>query len=66
MTLAFGDDEEERFGDDDWAHALGGVHVVLDVDGEIVAHARRCVERGAVDGRPAVADGLRRGGRDDS
>ena len=39
MTLAFGDDEEERFTDDDWAHALGGVHVVLDVDGEIVAHA---------------------------
>jgi aminoglycoside 2'-N-acetyltransferase I len=39
MTLAFGDDEEERFADDDWAHALGGVHVVLDLDGEIVAHA---------------------------
>jgi aminoglycoside 2'-N-acetyltransferase I len=39
MTLAFGDDEEERFGEDDWAHALGGVHVVVDIDGEIVAHA---------------------------
>jgi aminoglycoside 2'-N-acetyltransferase I len=39
MTVAFGDDEEERFTDDDWAHALGGVHVVLDIDGEIVCHA---------------------------
>ena len=39
MTLAFGDDDEEAFTDDDWAHALGGVHVVLDVDGEIVCHA---------------------------
>src|SRR6476646_10859070 len=39
MTLAFGDDEEERFRDEDWAHALGGVHVVVDIDGEIVAHA---------------------------
>ena len=39
MTLAFGDDEDERFTDADWAHALGGVHVVVDLDGEIVAHA---------------------------
>jgi aminoglycoside 2'-N-acetyltransferase I len=39
MTLAFGDDEEERFRDEDWLHALGGVHVVVDLDGEIVAHA---------------------------
>ncbi|HEX6867824.1 MAG TPA: GNAT family N-acetyltransferase [Candidatus Limnocylindrales bacterium] len=39
MTLAFGDDEEEAFSDDDWQHALGGVHVVLDIDGEIVSHA---------------------------
>ena len=39
MTLAFGDDEEERFRDEDWVHALGGIHVVVDLDGEIVAHA---------------------------
>jgi aminoglycoside 2'-N-acetyltransferase I len=39
MTLAFGDDEEERFRDEDWEHALGGVHVVVDLDGGIVAHA---------------------------
>jgi aminoglycoside 2'-N-acetyltransferase I len=36
---AFGDDEEEAFTEDDWAHALGGVHFVLDLAGEIVAHA---------------------------
>ncbi len=39
MTAAFGDDEDERFEDADWEHALGGVHVVVDVGGEIVAHA---------------------------
>ena len=39
MRVAFGTDEEERFSDDDWQHALGGVHFVLELDGEIVAHA---------------------------
>ena len=27
-----------RFGDDDWSHALGGVHVLATVDGELVGH----------------------------
>ncbi|MCY7418433.1 MAG: GNAT family N-acetyltransferase [Chloroflexi bacterium] len=39
MDIAFADDADEALGDDDWQHALGGVHVVLDVDGVIVAHA---------------------------
>jgi aminoglycoside 2'-N-acetyltransferase I len=39
MSVAFGADEEERFSDDDWQHALGGVHFVLELHGEIVAHA---------------------------
>ena len=39
MTLAFGEDEDERFTEADWAHALGGVHVVVELDGEILAHA---------------------------
>ena len=39
MVDAFGQDEDERFTDDDWGHAVGAVHFVLDVDGEIVAHA---------------------------
>jgi aminoglycoside 2'-N-acetyltransferase I len=39
MDEAFGSDEDERFTDDDWEHALGGVHFVLDVAGVIVTHA---------------------------
>ena len=39
LDAAFGDDAEERFTDDDWDHAVGGVHFVLDVEGEIVTHA---------------------------
>ncbi|MDQ3128323.1 MAG: hypothetical protein M3Q66_07730, partial [Chloroflexota bacterium] len=30
MQAAFGDDEDERFEDADWEHALGGTHVLLD------------------------------------
>lgn len=32
-------DGDERFTDEDWEHALGGVHFVLDADGDIAAHA---------------------------
>ena len=39
MTDAFGDEPNEAFGDHDWDHALGGTHVVLDIEGRIVAHA---------------------------
>ena len=39
MTDAFGSDEDERFTDDDWGHALGGTHFVLELGGEIVSHA---------------------------
>jgi aminoglycoside 2'-N-acetyltransferase I len=39
LVVAFGSDEEEAFGVDDWEHALGGIHFVLDIGGEIVAHA---------------------------
>ena len=43
---------DEGFSDDDWQHALGGVHFVLELDGSIVAHAA-VVERALeVDGRP--------------
>ena len=51
MDAAFGTGEE-AFADDDWAHALGGQHFVLDVDGEIVSHAS-VVERALeIGGRP--------------
>jgi aminoglycoside 2'-N-acetyltransferase I len=52
LERAFGSDEEERFTDADWDHSLGGVHFVLDVAGEIVAHAS-VVERDLhIGGRP--------------
>jgi aminoglycoside 2'-N-acetyltransferase I len=50
LTLAFGSDEEERFVDEDWQHAIGGLHFVLDVAGEIVAHAAVVERRIDIDG----------------
>ena len=56
MDLAFGDDPEEAFGDDDWDHALGGVHVVVVDDGLVVAHAA-LVERTLHAGTRALRTG---------
>jgi aminoglycoside 2'-N-acetyltransferase I len=39
LWAAFADDEDGAFTEDDWLHALGGVHFVYDVDGRIVSHA---------------------------
>lgn len=52
LEAAFGSDDDERFGDDDWDHALGGVHFVLDLAGEIVAHASVVERELHVGGRP--------------
>jgi aminoglycoside 2'-N-acetyltransferase I len=52
MVAAFGSDEDERFTDDDWAHAVGGTHFVLDLDGSIVAHASVVEREIQVAGRP--------------
>ena len=30
---------EGDFSDDDWAHALGGTHAIVEADGAVVAHA---------------------------
>jgi aminoglycoside 2'-N-acetyltransferase I len=49
---AFGDDEEERFTQEDWEHAIGGVHLILEVDGTIVAHASVVERRLEIGGRP--------------
>jgi aminoglycoside 2'-N-acetyltransferase I len=46
------EDEDEQFDDDDWQHALGGLHFVLDLDGEIVAHASVVERQIHVDGHP--------------
>ena len=39
LWAAFAKDEHGGFAEDDWRHALGGTHFVLDVDGVIVSHA---------------------------
>jgi aminoglycoside 2'-N-acetyltransferase I len=52
LVAAFGSDDDERFTDDDWDHALGGVHFVLELDGAIVAHASVVERELHVDGRP--------------
>ncbi len=52
LDTAFGTDEDERFTDADWDHAVGGVHFVLDLEGEIVAHASVVEREIHVDGRP--------------
>ena len=46
------DDPEEAMTEEDWDHALGGVHVVLEADGEIVGHASVVERELHVDGRP--------------
>ncbi len=51
MVVAFGPEEEEAFTDADWEHAIGGVHFVMDMDGEVVAHASVVERELEVDGR---------------
>ncbi len=55
LEAAFGDDPDERFRDEDWEHALGGVHFLLEHDGAIVAHAAVVERELHVDGRPVRA-----------
>ncbi|HEY7736559.1 MAG TPA: GNAT family N-acetyltransferase [Candidatus Limnocylindrales bacterium] len=52
LTDAYGSDEDDRFTDDDWEHALGGEHFVVDLDREIVAHASVVPRELHVGGRP--------------
>jgi aminoglycoside 2'-N-acetyltransferase I len=56
LVVAFGPDEEEGFGEEDWDHAVGGLHIVLEIGGEIVAHAS-VVERELHVGRRPVRTG---------
>lgn len=46
------EDEEEHFTEDDWLHALGGTHVVVDVDGKIASHASVVERELQIAGRP--------------
>lgn len=52
--IAFSFDEEEGggFADEDWAHSLGGTHVVLEESGRILAHAAVVERVLAIDGEP--------------
>lgn len=43
---------EESFTEDDWDHALGGVHIVQEVGGRIVSHASVVERELHVAGRP--------------
>ena len=52
LDAAFWDEEDERFTEEDWQHSIGGIHVVLDVQGEIVAHASVVERELQVAGRP--------------
>ena len=46
-----------RFGEEAWAHALGGVHVLATVDGELAGHAA-VVQRQLLLGRETVRTGF--------
>lgn len=52
LAAAFGSDDDERFTDDDWDHAIGGLHFVLDLNDELVAHASVVERELHVDDRP--------------
>jgi len=56
MDAAFGPTPEDMFTDDDWQHALGGMHFVLDVAGRVAAHAS-VVERPLHVGRQTLRTG---------
>src|SRR6476661_3468391 len=43
---------EEAFTEEDWDHAIGGTHVVFDVDSEILSHASVVEREIHVGGRP--------------
>ena len=52
MSAAFKRDEHGGFTWDDWLHALGGVHLVLERDGGIVGHASVVQRALEISGRP--------------
>lgn len=51
MDIAFGKGDE-AFADDDWAHALGGMHFLLDAEGEVISHASVVERTLEISGRP--------------
>jgi aminoglycoside 2'-N-acetyltransferase I len=39
LWAAFADDADGQFSEDDWQHALGGMHFLGELDGSVAAHA---------------------------
>jgi aminoglycoside 2'-N-acetyltransferase I len=54
MHDAFEGDEHGGFTEDDWQHAVGGTHFLLEADGTIVSHASVVTRDIHVDGVPLV------------
>ena len=52
LSAAFQHDEHGGFTHDDWLHAIGGTHVMLQVDGAIVGHASIVQRALEIAGRP--------------
>ena len=52
LWAAFPPDDEEGFTEEDWEHALGGIHFLLEDGGVIVAHAAVVEREIQVDGQP--------------
>lgn len=52
LWAAFADDPHGGFTEDDWQHALGGVHFVLERNGEVLCHASVVPRELHVGGRP--------------
>lgn len=54
MRDAFAGDEHGGFSEEDWQHALGGTHFLLEANGAIVCHASVVTRELHVDGVPLV------------
>lgn len=52
LDRAFADDDDGPLAEEDWQHALGGLHVLAEDDGRFVGHAAIVQRELHVDGRP--------------
>jgi aminoglycoside 2'-N-acetyltransferase I len=52
LDRAFGDDPDGRFDEDDWRHAIGGLHLIAELDRRIVGHASVVARTLWIDGQP--------------
>lgn len=52
LEAAFATDDGQGFAESDWRHALGGLHFIAELDGEVVGHAAVVERLLHVAGRP--------------